>query len=263
MRMRLVASLLLFAGSAQSWGRESLLDKHSDNGVSETRSGVFRTNSTRRYVIKECKGHALTVSAWIWLSNPHSSFFAANDAFFHGLVFGLERSKDDKTQRMMTCLGTGKAWEKVGGIIDCRSGCWNHLTATIEPAGLVTEYLNGQLVTSTRVEQPIEIIPGTSLSVMFGSESSSAGISADTELGRLGNFEIYDDAMSSGEVKALYDAGHEVGAVPAAPLYPIAAGVGLVFGLAVLAFRMKPRAKKILVTIPEAVRPRRRIISPY
>ena len=137
--MRLVALIFLFAGSAQSWGHESLLVKCANHGASEIHSAVFQTNTSRRYEIRECKSHALTISAWIWLSTPQSSFFAANDAFFHGLVFGVERSKNGGQQRLMTCFGTGKAWEKAGGFIDCPSGCWNHLVTTIEPTGRVTE----------------------------------------------------------------------------------------------------------------------------
>ena len=261
--MRLVALIFLFAGSAQSWGHESLLVKCANHGASEIHSAVFQTNTSRRYEIRECKSHALTISAWIWLSTPQSSFFAANDAFFHGLVFGVERSKNGGQQRLMTCFGTGKAWEKAGGFIDCPSGCWNHLVTTIEPTGRVTEYLNGQPVVSTSTGKQIEIVPGTALSVMFGSEASASGAPADTELGRLGGFEIYDAAMNPSEVKALYEAGHTDESRHAHPLYPTTAGVGLVLGLMVLSFSLKPRVKKLLTTPAVPVQHRRRAISPY
>jgi hypothetical protein len=209
MRICLVALCLLFAGSAKSRGRESLLTEITQGRSAGIHNAVFRADTTRRYEVKECKGHAVTISAWVWLTTSQSSFFAANDAFFHGLVFGLERSKASAEQRLMTCLGTGKAWEKTGGVVDCPSGCWNHLVATIEPTGRVTEYLNGHPVVSTSTGKQIEIVPGSILSVMFGSEASTAGMPADTELGRLGGFEIYDSAMRPDEVKALYLAGQK------------------------------------------------------
>ena len=263
MRICLVALCLLFAGSAKSWGRESLLTEITQGRSAGIHNAVFRADTTRRYEVKECKGHAVTISAWVWLTTSQSSFFAANDAFFHGLVFGLERSKASAEQRLMTCLGTGKAWEKTGGVVDCPSGCWNHLVATIEPTGRVTEYLNGQPVVSTSTGKQIEIVPGSILSVMFGSEASTAGMPADIELGRLGGFEVYDSAMSPVEVKALYLAGHEHQGQPIKSLFPMAAGVGLVLGFVVLAFSFRGRAKKLLTTPSITIQPRVRTISPY
>ena len=238
-----------------------MLAERTEGRSAEIHSAVFRADTTRRYEIKECKGHALTLSAWVWLSTPHSSFFAANDAFFHGLVFGVERSKDGGQQRLMTCFGTGKEWEKAGGVIDCPSGCWNHLVATIEPTGRVTEYLNGQQVVSTSTGKQIEIVPGTALSVMFGSDASAVGMPADAELGRLGGFEIYDSSLSPVEVKDLYLAGHEHRRQPKKPFYPMAAGVGLALGFVVLAFSLMGRDKKLLSTPSVTIQPR--TISPY
>ena len=163
----------------------------------------------------------------------------------------------------MTCFGTGKEWEKAGGVIDCPSGCWNHLVATIEPTGRVTEYLNGQPVVSTSTGKQIEIVPGTALSVMFGSDASAVGMPANAELGRLGGFEIYDSAMSPDEVKALYQARHEHRGEPKKLFYPMAAGVGLALGFVVLAFPLMGRAKKLLHTPSITLQPRRRAISPY
>ena len=263
MRICLVALCLLFAGSAKSWGKESLLTEITQGRSADIHSDVFRADTTRRYEVKACKGHAVTISAWVWLTTSQSSFFAANDAFFHGLVFGLERSKASAEQRLMTCFGTAKAWEKTGGVVDCPSGCWNHLVATIEPTGRVTEYLNGQPVVSTNTGKQIEIVPGTILSVMFGSEASTAEMPADIELGRLGGFELYDSAMSPDEVKALYLAGHEHRVQPIKSLFPIAAGVGLGLGFVVLAFCLRDRPKKLLTTPSITIQGRVRTISPY
>lgn len=91
--MRLVALIFLFASSAQSWGHESLLVKCANHGASEIHSAVFQTNTSRRYEIRECKSHALTISAWIWLSNHKAVFLPQMTPFSMGwfLVWSAQR----------------------------------------------------------------------------------------------------------------------------------------------------------------------------
>ena len=56
--------------------------------------------------------------------------------------------------------------------------------------------------------------------------------------------------MNPSEVKALHEAGHTDESRLARPLYPMAAGVGLVLGLMVLSFSLKPRVKKLRPHLP-------------
>ena len=193
-------------------------------------------------------------------------FFAANDAFFHGLVFGLERSREEGgSYRFVTCIGTGKEWEKVECFVECAGGCWIHLATTIEATGRIAEYYNGQQIMSEIVKKPIAIVPGTHLSLMFGHDPSLAENRTYTDLGHLGGFEIYDFAMTPGEVKALYSGGRKDSKPTVKPSWFLVWSWVLMIGAGAVAITLSMRSwTKKLREIPSPVSSHlRRVRSPY
>jgi len=210
MRPWLLFVILCAGWSERSFAYESLLETRSEFHTShvvgrlgkEMESLGFKGDSTLTYHLKHNAEKALTISTWIWLSSAESSFFAVNDMFFHGIIFGLERAKDlAKGKRLMFCVGTGDDWEKVGCNVECIAGSWNHLVATIDAGGNVTEYLNGRPVVYLSIGKKLSMIPETPLRVMFGRESPHDN---SQELGRLEEFDVYDHALTPGEVLSLF-----------------------------------------------------------
>lgn len=210
MRPWLLFVILCAGWSERSFAYESLLETRSEFHTShvagrlgkENESLRFKGDSFITYQLRHNAHQALTISAWIWLSTPKSSFFAVNDMFFHGFVLGLERDQHlPSGKRLMFGVGTGNDWAKARCNLECPGDSWNHLAATVDSRGLITEYFNGRPVVSSPTGKTVSMIPDSPLQVMFGSETGS---DHSRELGRLGAFDVYDRALSPQEVLSLF-----------------------------------------------------------
>jgi hypothetical protein len=174
MRPWLLFVIMCAGWSERSFAYESLLETRSEFHTShvvgrlgkEMESLGFKGDSTLTYNLKHNAAKSLTISTWIWLSSAESSFFAVN-----------------------------------GCNVECIAGSWNHLVATIDAGGNVTEYLNGRPVVSLSIGKKLSMIPETPLQVMFGCENPHDN---SQELGRLEEFDVYDHALTPGEVLSLF-----------------------------------------------------------